>query len=235
MEATPSIVPRFTRRQWLLLELGAVAALCCLPYVWYSLIAFVPRSPGDGNTPPELRYLETITLYLRSLVPALFILWGSGEGLSRFGFSRPKFWPTLAFVLGAFALGGAALAYAFAFPPQASLGPATAAGDYFWRPSYVALMAVGLFMKVLVRIFAVQGYLITRLVDLGWKFWWAAAVSSVLYAAVYLPEGLIFIPAYLAYGFYYAWSLRVTKSIWPATIAMTLLTYLGYIGAHLPR
>ncbi|HVT14186.1 MAG TPA: CPBP family intramembrane glutamic endopeptidase [Fimbriimonadaceae bacterium] len=225
---------RITRRQWLWLELGAVVALCCLPYVWYSLLAFLPRSPSGRNMPPELRSLETITLYLRSFVPGLFIIWSSGEGLSRFGFSKPKFWPALAFVLGAFVLMGLAVALYLAFPRPAIPGPTTSEGDYFWRPSYVAITVVGLFMKSFVRVFAIQGYLITRLVDLGWKFWWAAAVSSVLYTAVHLADGLAFIPVYLAFGFFYAWSLRATKSIWPATIAATLLTYLGYAGAHMP-
>jgi membrane protease YdiL (CAAX protease family) len=212
-----------SRGNWLVIELGVMVALCVIPPIW-SAIQSQLRMPTDRLTAPLWDiYVGRTFIYLRRLVPAMFVVWGSGDGLETFGFRRFKAGAGVAFAIGGIVLI-AILAFAVVGVPAASPRESPAMGHVQFNPA-ITLLAVGSnVLRFIVEEFTLRGYLLNRLQEITGNRWFPALATSCLYALFHVNEGQQFVLAYLILGFYFAWSYRVTRSIWPAVLPMTTLS-----------
>lgn len=197
-----------------------------VPATWSAGVAYFDPKWSDPHA-PWLSELSRAILELSRFVPAIFIVWGSGDPMRIFGIQKFVWWRALPLVLGAilfyftlrsnvdhiFSLmwfdewrhSGAVARHNLHRPPQ-DLGS-------------LALLLAVLVISVSMEEFIARGYLIARLTELTGRFWVAATISSVMFAGYHIYEGMPMLPIAFGIGMFFSLMLRVTKSIWPGLIA----------------
>ncbi|MFI5384639.1 MAG: CPBP family intramembrane glutamic endopeptidase [Fimbriimonadales bacterium] len=216
------------RRRVLWIEVAVVLSFFVLPATWGSWMAYMdPRMPPDHE--PWVYVVGRIVHYT-SIVPiALFVAWGSGDGLAHFGLRRLPWWQLLSASLAALVatiiVRGHVADWLSSIAPDLrlqSLRTLRVNENPSTRLSHPAiasgLFAIGAFCEE----FIMRGYLITRLRELLGKTWVAVLISTTLFAGYHIYEGITAPLIIFASGLVYALAFVATRSIWPGTIAHTL-------------
>gem|GEM_PF-6605189 len=223
-----------SRRRWLWLELAAITAVCFIPQLWVSVEAYIDTAPPFHGVPLWAREISLAIIPLARLVPALFIVGGgAGEGLVRFGWSKFGFAQGLALILGGLLLCfflALATASLYSIPANEHFIPGR---HYAWDPVVALLAVTYICLRCTLEEFTLRGYLLVRLDELSGSRWLSVAVSSALYGAIHLSEGVASFPFYFTMGLFFVASRRMTGSIWPAVIVMVAANSIGYVASHL--
>lgn len=198
------------------MEMGAIAALYFLPSIWAGISALLHTRASSSTMPAGLTNLTWIVFYLRRLLPALFIVWTTGEGLGTFGFRRFS-------VLRGSAAIALVLATYIAFSwMAATLWPAAGSIPLTRELSFYFTAMLANFVSLVVEEFLVRAYLLKRLEELTGRAWIAILVSVLVYVALHLGSGLRSVPINAVIGMVLVLSYRISGSIWPGVIGRLL-------------
>jgi len=214
------------QKRILWVEIAVMASFCFLPELW-STYGAGPRVVGDRHLPAILFLASAGVQVLSMFVPAVFIVWGSGDSLTDFGLRSCPFWKG-----GLASLGGIvcylAMLSLLAFL-YGGLGATPFLAGRHIPPLAYGPIALWFAFRSPFDEFTRRGYLIPRLTTVfGNRL--IAMIASSLFSAVFL---LYLGAAVAGTGFlvalYLAYSFHATKSIWPGVVAGTLGPMIFYV------
>lgn len=229
------------RRKILWIEVGVVLMLFAAPETWYAVSAYFYPNSSVGRM-DWLQEVARVFQTMASVVPVLFIVWGSGDPLARFGLRSIVWWKALPACL--FALLSSLLAHyfigriMFAWTPGLYMHSSRILhSNSSPTPSGGGLIAgrIGIFfLGAFEEEFIMRGYLIARLTELLGRPWIALLISSALFSIYHLYEGPIAVVSIFFVGVILGATLMLSRSLWPGTVAhalyntFTLLTRLRF-------
>ena len=204
-------------------------ALFLLPATWNGYYSyFVPRAiPIRSDWISDIGRIVT---YAGLIATVLFIAWGSGDGLRRFGISAVPWWKWMSVSLAAlvFSLCSHREVSAMFYGPlpdsynqSSELVRSNVAHVKAGWPNtamHSMMFAVAAFAEELIM----RGYLISRLSELFGRTWAAVLVSTAVFASYHIYEGTMAVVIIFLDGLAYSACLLVTKSLWPGATAHAL-------------
>lgn len=212
-------MPSVPRRKALIIEVVALAAWMTLP-VLHGMFPFQLYPDGFHRTKPLVNLNHGIGT-LGAMLPALFVMWASGDRWKEFGVTRIRWGADLLWTVGFFVV--AMLLY-MPFEPF-SMG-------YREAPQGVPIALSILFLAAIVGVWEelfFRGYLITRLEEITGKPWIAITVASGLFAIGHFYQGLAGAIGALLFGLLASVAFVARRSIWPLAIAhMAVNTAITY-------
>jgi len=228
----------------LLVSLGA-SAIRALLYLLDSLTSGQPLAGQSATiirsfTPdrPWLDLLYQLAQITLALIPVLLVghlLRRSGEGLRGIGFdaSQPGRDSARGIVLAA-VVGGTGLAFYLAmYAAGLNLRVVPAAlGDSWWSLPILVLAAIE---NALLEEVVVLGYLIHRLLQIGWGPWAAITTSAVIRGAYHLYQGFGGFVGNLLMGLLFGWLFTRWRRTTPFVIAHALIDVVAFVGYALLR
>jgi membrane protease YdiL (CAAX protease family) len=215
------------RRTLLWIEVGIVATIFFLPALYGGLRGFLAH---DFFAREFGWYAEGTRLVgtAEAVIPVLFIVWVSGDGLKHFGLISVVWWRFLpAMLLGLLANLVLTSAVGHLVYPHYHAHPGFRLPGM--PPRMYALTGARIlnyFPAAFAEEFIMRGYLIARLTELLGSRWVAWLVSSVLFGSYHIYQGVI--PALTIFGAGLIFGLMVLKmkSVWPSTFAHALFNSL---------
>ncbi len=220
------------------IEVGVILTLCWLVPFVTSLQDFISNRPYLGSIASQTtqgcwnRCLSNVA----PIVAVLFIIWGSGEPLRRFGLQLGNFWAGI-WIIPFFLAHRAILwlsyyVWDYRIHNGSFVSALTYHGSHFGIDSTSHLIA--LICMVLTSAFAQElvyrGYLITRLTDLFGKSWVSIVGSTLIFGSLHLYEGWPAAITITLSGFLYALQYRQSGSLIPSTLVHTVWNVLSNLS-----
>jgi membrane protease YdiL (CAAX protease family) len=218
-------------RRAIWIEIAAVCGILVIPG-WVSIAGglFERHLRPWGLSWSMSDAFVSLGYFIPEIVLVRWVMWRSGAPASEYGWVRLR--PVRDLLLGvavllAFVLSSGLFAY-LVMPD--SDAPATSDADAFLRgvkegteapagPAEWIVFVVFCLVIGLVEELSMRGYLATRLRHLAFSRSGAALVSSAVWSASHLYQGLMPCVLHLFQGLFLAWAFFALKRLWPLVIA----------------